>query len=115
MPSAVDERPDDELADDEAGPVGIHLGDRVVGGVGVQVRLAPVGIGLHEATEGRAVVAGVHVQQPEAQLVVPLDVELADVQVPEAEVADAVVGGRSRADPRSRSGSCWPGSGYRRC
>ena len=75
MPSAVDERPDDELADDEAGPVGIHLGDRVVGGVGVQVRLAPVGIGLHEATEGRAVVAGRHVQQPEAQLVVPLDVE----------------------------------------
>jgi hypothetical protein len=45
-------------------------------------------------------VAGVHVREAQPQLVVPLDVELADVGEPEAEVADRVVGRRGRLAPR---------------
>ncbi len=48
----------DDRAQDEAGAVGIELGDRAVGGVGVEVRLGAVGIGLEEPPETRAVVAG---------------------------------------------------------
>jgi hypothetical protein len=44
-------------------------------------------------------VAGVHVVQAETEPVVPLDVELADVEEPEAEIGDRAVGGRGRPAP----------------
>ena len=84
---------------DEARPVGIDLGDGVVGGVGVEVGFRAVGIGLDEAARRRAVVAGVHVGEAEAELVVPLDIGGTDVEEPETEVCDRVVGGRGRRSP----------------
>jgi len=42
----------------------------------------------------------VHIRQAEAEGVVPLDVELADVEEPEAEIADADVDGRRGLAPR---------------
>ena len=44
--------------------------------------------------------ARVHIQEIETEGVVPLDVELADVGEPEAEVADRVVGGGRGPAPR---------------
>ena len=78
----------------------MSIGDRVVGGIGIQVGIGQLGVGLEEATEGRGIVAGVHVDQPEPQLVVPLDVELADVEEAEAEIAERAVGRRGRLAPR---------------